>query len=76
MKRVSHSNEGPRMGVALEKFDSSDSNERFRQMFTLEKIKKQVFWVGIFCGMGREITMGEFDWCEFYGWEFSRWEFT
>ena len=35
-KRVSHSTEGPGVGVALGKFDSSDSNE----MFTNAKIRK------------------------------------
>ena len=38
---VSHSNEGLAVGAALGKFDSSDSNERFRQMFTNVKIGKQ-----------------------------------
>ena len=38
---MSHSNEGLAVGAALGKFDSSDSNERFRQMFTNVKIRKQ-----------------------------------
>ena len=43
MKRVSHSNEGPGVGTALRKFNSSDSNERFWQMFTNVEIRKQKF---------------------------------
>ena len=43
MKRVSHSNEGPRVVAAFGKFNSSDSNERFWQMFTNIKIRKQKF---------------------------------
>ena len=39
-KRVSHSTEGPGVGVALGKFDSSDSNE----MFTNAKIRKTKIW--------------------------------
>ena len=41
MKRVSHSNEGPGVGAALGKLNSSDSNERFWQMFTNVEIRKQ-----------------------------------
>ena len=43
MKRVSHSNEEPGVGAAFGKFDSCDSNERFWQMFTNVKIRKQKF---------------------------------
>ena len=39
-KTRSHSTEGPRMGAGLGKFDSNDSNKRFRQMFTNVKIRK------------------------------------
>ena len=38
---MSHSNEGPGAGAAIGKFDSSDSNEGFWQMFTNVKIRKQ-----------------------------------
>ena len=38
---MSHSNEGPGLSPALGKFDSSDSNERFWQLFTNVKIRKQ-----------------------------------
>ena len=38
---MSNSNEGPGLGAALEKIDSSDSNERFWQMFTNVKVRKQ-----------------------------------
>ena len=41
---MSHSIEGPGVGAALGKYDSSDSNERFWQMFTNIKIKKTTIW--------------------------------
>ena len=44
MKRVSHSTEGLGVEAALGKFDSSDSNERFWQMFTKVKIRKTKIW--------------------------------
>ena len=40
---MSHSNEGSGLGAAIGKIDSSDSNERFGQMFTNIKIRKQKF---------------------------------
>ena len=40
---MSHSNEGPGVGAALEKFDSSDSYKRFWQMLTILKIRKEKF---------------------------------
>ena len=43
-KRVSHSAEGSVVGAALGKFDSSDSNERFWQIFTNVKITKTKIW--------------------------------
>ena len=45
MKRVSQSNEGPEVGAAREKFDSSDSNGRFCQMKNfscLQKLKQKL----------------------------------
>ena len=41
--QVSHSNEGPGVGAALGKFDSSDTNEKFWQILTNVKITKQKF---------------------------------
>ena len=38
-----HSNERPEIGESLGKFERSDSNERFWQMFTNMKIRKQKF---------------------------------
>ena len=38
---MSHPNEEPGMGATLEKFDSSDSNERLWQTFTNAKIREQ-----------------------------------
>ena len=43
-KRVSHSTEGPGVGTTLGKFNSSDSNERFWQMFANLKIGKTKIW--------------------------------
>ena len=40
---MSHSNEGPGVGEALGKSENSDSNERFWQMLTNVKIRKQKF---------------------------------
>ena len=40
---MSHSNEGPGVGAALGKFDSSDTNEKFWQILTNVKITKQKF---------------------------------
>ena len=40
---MSHSNERPGVGESPGKFESSDSNERFWQMFTNMKIRKQKF---------------------------------
>ena len=37
---MSHSTEGPGGDAVHEKFDSSNSNERFWQMFTSVKIRK------------------------------------
>ena len=36
-----HSNERPKIGESLGKFESSDLNKRFWQMFTNMKIRKQ-----------------------------------
>ena len=43
-KTRSHSTEVPRVGAGLRKFDSNDSNKRFRQMFTNVKISKKKIW--------------------------------
>ena len=37
---MTHSTEGPGLGVVLGKFDSSHSNEKFWPMFTNVKIRK------------------------------------
>ena len=37
---MSHSTERPGLGAALGKFDSSDSNEKFWQLFTNVKIRE------------------------------------
>ena len=39
MKRVRHSTEGRRVGAALGKFDSGDSNKKFLQIATNVKIR-------------------------------------
>ena len=41
---MSHLTEGPGLGAALGKFDGSNSNERFWQMFTNVKIRKAKVW--------------------------------
>ena len=41
---MSHSIEEPGVAAALGKFDSSDSNERFWQIFTNVKIRKTNIW--------------------------------
>ena len=43
-KWENHSTEGPRVGTALKKFDSGDSNKRFWQIFTSVKIRKTKIW--------------------------------
>ena len=43
-KRVNHSAEGPAVGAALGKSDSSDANEMFSQIITNVKIRRTKFW--------------------------------
>ena len=41
---MSHSTEGPGLGATLAKFDKSESNEWFWQMYTNVKIRKTKIW--------------------------------